>query len=276
MRNDNSKRPVDPILAAFPVDVIDHLRQVTEVVTSVNREARKSVPHFVLTGDRKMAEAFAREYESMLVEHKVFTREYIKKSFIKLSFPGDGEPEYFIHRFFDAPRLAASTRNRFCGVELVDLTTWKDVNPAVSPHFAKLLAFVKDSAQVTTRFVFVLAEGTRYRAVFEKLLSDCVTVRSAALPLPKEEAAIKYVVEKLKKRNVFCSGKLEGKSGLAVLVKTVTEKPSYVGYESLDRVIDELAYEWGGTASRKKVPEELLRRNNSGEEEMSVNRIGFL
>ena len=255
----------------LPCYLSEELHRI-KVILEKKGNVRKMIPHYLLwTEEERGALAFAKEYSEILEQNMVFSEEKTESYFLGLSFPQEDSPDYSYQLFFDSARQRANTRNRFCGVFLINLENWINAS-ARSPRFEALIDYVRENED-SIRFVFCLSASSKDATYIASRLDEEIGVKCFEVPMPDMEVAKHYVESELMEMSIV----LLPADGTIVrkMLKDVTGSSQYKGYETLDRIVKQLGY--ASLAGDEMVLKETVAKIKDGfSVKEETRRIGFL
>lgn len=255
----------------LPSNLLEELNKI-EVMLEKEGNAKKMIPHYLLwTEEERGAYVFSKCYSEILEQNMVFSEEKTESYFLGLNFPKDDSPDYSFQLFYDSARQRANTRNRFCGVFMINLENWLNAS-ARSPRFESLLDYVKENED-SVRYVFCLSASSKDASYIASRLDEEIGVKCFDIPMPNMDVAKHYVESELKGMSIV----LPPPDGTIVrkMIKDVTNSPQYKGYETLDRIVKQLGYaSLAGDERALKATVAKIKDGLSIKEE--TRRIGFL
>lgn len=255
----------------LPCYLAEELHRI-EVILEKKGNVRKMIPHYLLwTEEERGALVFAKCYSEILERNMVFSEEKAESYFLGLNFPKEDSPDNSFHLFYDSARQRANTRNRFCGVFMINLENWASAS-ARSPRFESLLEYTKEN-ESTIRFVFCLPATSKDAAYIAGRLNEEIGVKCFDIPLPDIELANRYVESELKEMSIV----LPPPDGTIVrkMIKEVTGSSQYKGYETLDRIVKQLGYA-SMEGEERALSETVARIKEGFSVKEETRRIGFL
>lgn len=210
-------------------------------------------PHLlILQVDNGLSETceFTIEYAKSLTkiayENIGLDRPY-DQCFLLLRYPR--ESEYERRLFFDSPSHIARFYRKFKGWQIIELSDWlKDVN---SKGFMDLIYHLSERLK-DTQFIFLASVKSEIEAddLFDRF-NSIMRIKKLCFNMPAKKDLTTYAVDFLKSQGIHLEKKAN--TVLSEYIVTLSKQPSFTGYDSINRMMESIVYEFQMSNSQKTI-----------------------
>lgn len=229
----------------FPTEAQLVLERVEKAAKSNMATIKAAIPSLFLVGDKGVGTStYVRAYDEILSSNNVYLLRG-NSTLIELVFPGIGNTEKELERFFQSPTIVATQKNkqnRFYGTFAINLERWEGKDLIESDCFKSLLDFI-DNNKDAIYFVFQVSESFEAKEELRLILNNHVNTMEVHLTCPDIEEATAYIMRCLEVEGIHINP--VGKKELSKLIcrKLDVESTSYLGFHSLAQIAKSIQFE---------------------------------
>lgn len=221
------------------------LRKIYHSASSENEKLKDAIPGIILISDTGVGVTnFCKAYDEILKMNHVY-RLRGRETFLELYFPKYAS-EIDYSRFFQSPRIVASTKNKFYGTFVISYEDWEGMELLRDKWFKKLMQFEEEN-QSNIHFIHHIIPGFRAKEELIAELKQHMNYLVVNLDYPSVKKSYSYIDQNLKDAGVNISSDAKQKL-LEWLDKKENEKRDY---HTLNQVVKKLQFEVSQTKAEK-------------------------